>query len=1600
MHFIRIYLLIPIWFNLLGNIIKEKGRYVLKRKLLALLLIITMLAVTISVGLPTISAAGENLLETDMASLSKFGNTWKTSIDTKVAKAKATAQKNQVISSTLTAHAIKYAIKNDSDNINRVYSLKPIKIEQNTTYTMSFWTKVVGIKGITVSMYEPEYTDVSGNPASSVNAIEGQNIYSYKSDDTSLRTVRDDIVHTWKIGQTSVTSNNSMFVASNNGVDQILSPDYPDTQQEGEWVQVVHTFATADNSAHEAEISYEFSFPSVAGGEFWIADIQMTAHKEEPVGFYTPKTNDVTLGLVSKNVPLFVGKNAEISAEPFGANTFDGWYVGNELITTDRKYTFTYDPNNAPQYEARFTKGAISVENGGYENSAEGLVAQAINGAANWSETSYLTTSKDGGVHFVEDTYAQDWRKANVTSAKAHTGTKSLMFEGQYGAIGRKITGLEKNTEYVVSVYAFIEQTGTDKSDGAIKMAFVTAGDKSPVKHDGTKLKFKNQGEDGVILKDESADLKNADLLSGWQKLSFFFDSGDNNEVILWLESEGSGNVKLYLDNFAIKPAPPMFTPKVNNGAWGMVTPKTPVEADPGTSITVSATPYDGATFKGWYIGETCLSVDAEFTFNFTMEHLDLTAVFEGIPGKIANGDMEAYNVGDVLASYNPTANPQFTSVAPWSVDAADRTWDFNATVSNAQAHSGTKSVKVNTPWRYTGYRITNLKPNTAYVISFYAYITQKTDEGDIKAVNEAFVSPTNQPIVYSTESEGKTVYKDNTGITKLGQLGSQVVCYNEWKEVEVSFTTTDVTDVTLWLTFMGSHGQLYLDDFVLNEALAASYSAALGGEATANFSKTHVPPNTQVVLTATPYEGNTFKGWTDETGKVVSTDAVFTFTATEDFNYVATFDGPNKPPVEVLELKGIDGSFETYNEGDVISGWRAIDKTWPKFDVTKKYKYLGEKSLRVLARYQAAVVYPITGLIAGTDYRLSFYVFNPDPDSKTFELNNFYIVDSSINTVADISSTLASVKKSETNSGWNRIDMYFNSGSNTSVNFIFKYISNFADDYGGSVYFDNFYLHMFETEKGMTNGDFEAGTIKWQEDAAVVNEDGNNVLKLDEGKSTYNNIGVDEYSAYEITFKAKGNGTAAALDLANKAVTPKNYLSSVACVDIAGDGWQEYTYKLYTGPQKIINIAFKGGLNGVMIDDVKVEKSKNAVGSIIEKVDFDSDRFDLTSATDTTVYSLYSATEENDPNVYSGNRSLKFTYNQAIAYSEQTFNEAYLSYQPQIGANVTVSFKYKFADGNKGGVVTLAPEYSGEYGVETGFEHSANDNGWNTISFYINNSTHAAFKAKIASIAGLTKGDFYIDDIVFAISPPMVLEENVSTTYCEQLYNAVDNESFESKASNEDWANLPSTAKIVEGDALKGTHFLRASAGTHYVIPVEVQAGKEYYFAASVRGNAKTVGYIGLAVNAEGTEYYVNRDNETASLIKTTKSKSADWNRTGFKINTDTSGIVYLVIDVTSGAMDIDSVMMFTTQYGYRYDPNDYTVYAPYDYNNLKSATTVINGGFGDQPYYKGDDLSDDASPSTGDSLAVPVICIVVAFLASAMLLFTRKRKEGAENA
>lgn len=166
----------------------------------------------------------------------------------------------------------------------------------------------------------------------------------------------------------------------------------------------------------------------------------------------------------------------------------------------------------------------------------------------------------------------------------------------------------------------------------------------------------------------------------------------------------------------------------------------------------------------------------------------------------------------------------------------------------------------------------------------------------------------------------------------------------------------------------------------------------------------------------------------------------------------------------------------------------------------------------------------------------------------------------------------------------------------------------------------------------------------------------------------------------------------------------------------------------------------------------------------------------------------------------------------------------------------------------------------------------------------------------------------------------------------------------------------MPGTATVVSGNALSGKQSLRVTAGTKYFLQIPVEKSAEYIFGASLRANAAVSGYVGLMLGqdiSKKTDWFCDAAGNPASKIQLTDF-SGKWQRGAFRFASSNSGFVNLVIVVTSGTLELDSVQLFRSDKAYESDPNNYTVYKNYNFEATDSNTCVINGGFGPQPYYK----------------------------------------------
>ncbi len=884
------------------------------------------------------------------------------------------------------------------------------------------------------------------------------------------------------------------------------------------------------------------------------------------------------------------------------------------------------------------------------------------------------------------------------------------------------------------------------------------------------------------------------------------------------------------------------------------------------------------------------------------------------------------------------------------------------------------------------------------------AYVTIKTD--DLEANHKYEFSYIYQgdyiPVLNAIEPGVEIVKEEDVKLLE-GDRAHRII---------VQFTTSQAGPVTIKLKmgkFMNNEScawsRVILSDLELYDItnrVYGSVKAELGGTAT-GFDALYCTKGDEITITATPRTGNEFIGWFDENGQLVSDQAVYTFTANADFNLLAKFSGTNIPNADWLEQHGMDGTFEN----GTMDGWKAEDRewgddtSWASFLRTSDASYRGEYSLSMRSRYRTTF-YQFTDLYKNTDYHLSFYIMHPDlyikqtdPDQEKTEYNE----EALINWFAITGGNGASLYNEKTSypikggSGWYKINYYFNTGDNDVV----EWSLNHTDKDGCAIdviYMDDVSLVEYSADK-FANGTFDMGATAWRGEFSV--NDG-----VAQGNNFYQNVNVGIHTLNTVTFKAKGKGIGGASEIIAKEFNSEDYISSESYVNIDSDDWKEYSYTFYSSVNPDVSLFFKAIEGELLVDDITFTKHDKRDGAIVEKVDFETDRFEQKVKSD--VFEIYNGTE-GDANVHSGSKSLKFNAANAKEGISYVLQEAFVSAQIGGELNYRLTFYYKTTKGN---TLLLSPEFLTEENIKT--VYTADSNDWTRVDFIFSKLAAGNIKMTVGNVVGKTNADFYVDDITLSIAPPMVIESNSENKYCEWPFNLVENPGFDKTITSNDWGSFPKNVKVIsDGTAASGNKHLRIKAGAKYVFPVKVPTSENYYFSISTRLGKDSAGYVGVAMDAKGTQFYGNEVGEVASKIKVDTTK---WARDSFLFSVGETDVVYLVFEATKGYIDVDEVHFYKRQYGRTSDPNDHTEFIPYDYENPDPSTIVLNGG---DPTFGGlldaedleteqDNSSNDSndfdgtddygdSPDTGDSVALPVALIFVAMLSVVVLFITKDR-------
>ena len=865
----------------------------MKKKLLALLLAVTVTVSAVSAVLPGLSAASSpNLFENgDFTNVS--GNVptgWK--VGTAAAYDIAVGTEKTPDGQK----AITFTHKGNDGSSATFNSTKKIKIEKNHVYTVSFWAKVKDVKGLKFGMYEPDYIDRNGKTQHNEVIAEGHNIYSYDYDNGSTRVCRTNIKHEFKFDSTTVFNGSNAMFSVKGSTWLVLTKDYPSQAKPNEWVKVTHTFTTDGLDSSEAEVCYGFSIPArnatgekeiyakgstVTLGGFVFAAQQMLTDS------YAPTSNNIALGgFEPASLSLKNGDTAKFTAVSVNGSRFLGWYKGEQLVTEEPELTFVWDSSvKNPGYQARFEQGSEAplITDPSFEDTAK------LNKVIANSTT---TADPANGQHWVGDSnqYYSTWWNATLTNEKAHWGSQSVKLGAQYQTVGYRFTGLQPGRNYVVQFYTWQPQ------DAAcyLEYAKITAGSTALWIDKDPKGSERVQNPAAVIL----AALPKTAGTGSWQKHTLTFKNGSENTATLWLKYAEKGN--MYLDDLSIEAEALNYRPTFNS-ALGSVTPENGASLRPGEQATFTAAPNLGVLFEGWYSGDQLITNNTDLTFTYTGEAPNYEARFvlpQGTPFQDSFEDLPAGNV--VSKGFTNNYPDRIVQDSEYVLG-----WQTVTAVSKLK-HSGNIGLENYNRYSETGYRITGLQKNTEYALGFWAY----TEAGGNLGL---YVTKQNQNLWLVDGDPAKAESKRTRNSAAIMANSVVEVKPKIWTKVAIRVNTGNETSVTLWCNYRpnsGADSSLYTDELAAYQSALVSVKSALGGSAAASFTG-EVTKGQKVMFKATPLAGNTFAGWYDANGKLVSTSAEYVHTANSNISLTARFTGFNMPAQELFAAQGMDGSFE-----------------------------------------------------------------------------------------------------------------------------------------------------------------------------------------------------------------------------------------------------------------------------------------------------------------------------------------------------------------------------------------------------------------------------------------------------------------------------------------------------------------------------------------------------------------------------------------------------------------------------------------------------------------------------------------------------------------
>ena len=559
------------------------------------------------------------------------------------------------------------------------------------------------------------------------------------------------------------------------------------------------------------------------------------------------------------------GASCTLTATPATGYHFVNWTKNGQAVSTNANYTFTV--TEAGAYVANFAINTYAITTS-VAPANTGTVTGA--GTYNHGASCTLTATANTGYHFV------NWTKNGQAVSTNATYTFTVTEAGAY------VANFAINT-YAITASVAPANSGTVSGASTYNHGASCTLTATPA----TGYHFVNWTKNGQAV------------------------STSANYTFTVTEA-GS-----YVANFAINTYAITATanPAAGGSAIGAGT------YNHGASCTLTATANTGYHFVNWTKNGQAVSTNANYTFtvteacayvaNFELNTYAITATANPTAGGSIQG-AGTYTHGQTCtltataaassgyhfvnwtkngvqvstnASYTFTVTEAGSYVANFALN------NYNITVSATPAAGGTAQgagtytygqTATLTATAATGYTFTNWKKNGQVVSTSASYSFTVTEGGAYVAnfaLNTYTIAATADPAVGGTiQGAGTYAHGESATLTATAATG---YTFTNWTK------NGQVVSTNASYTFTVTSAASYVAHFTLNTyAITATANPAVGGSIQGAGTYNH---GATVTLTATAATGYTFVNWT-KGGTVVSTNATYSFTATEAGAYVANF--------------------------------------------------------------------------------------------------------------------------------------------------------------------------------------------------------------------------------------------------------------------------------------------------------------------------------------------------------------------------------------------------------------------------------------------------------------------------------------------------------------------------------------------------------------------------------------------------------------------------------------------------------------------------------------------------------------------------------------